>query len=203
VHLRIPAGVAGLLRCGAGRVPERWAHGCHPFHPSTTPGSGPASGRRAPLHLATPRRCCTTGQCGSSGGREGTKAADACKALALRLVSDRMYTRRGLRDKLVDRGYAASVAEEGVLYLETLRLLDDVEYARAFARMKWRSSRWAPSRVRMALQQKSVATADIDKGLRAAAAEYQLDDEEEGRHEGPSPNPNCNSSWGYFLRRVL
>jgi SOS response regulatory protein OraA/RecX len=97
-----------------------------------------------------------------------------------------MYTRRGLRDKLEDRGYATAVAEEGVVYLEELRLLDDVEYARAFARMKWRTSRWAPTRVRMALQQKSVATADIDKGLHAAAAEYQDQDDldGEGRHEG-------------------
>lgn len=191
------AGLAGLLRCGTRRVPPPWAYVEH--HPSPPPRTGPASGRHALLHLATPRRCCTTGQCGSSGGGEGTdataasrrKAADACKALALRLVSHRMYTRRGLRDKLEDRGYATAVAEEGVVYLETLRLVDDVEYARAFARMKWRTSRWAPSRVRMALQQKSVATADIDKGLRAAAAEYQLDDQdaEEARHEGPQAKP--------------
>mmetsp|Transcript_25692 Transcript_25692/g.48722 ORF Transcript_25692/g.48722 Transcript_25692/m.48722 type:complete len:308 (+) Transcript_25692:46-969(+) len=106
----------------------------------------------------------------------------AAKAAGLKLVSRRMYTRHELAQKLVSKNYSQEDVDASIAYLQELGLMNDKQYTVAYARMKWRTSKWAASRTRAALQQKGVLPADLESGLAEAFVdlEPQADQDEGG-----------------------
>jgi SOS response regulatory protein OraA/RecX len=71
----------------------------------------------------------------------------------------------------IDKGYEAEDANEALDAMQRAGVQSDAAYAEAFARYKWRNSRWAAWRVRGALRQKGVDDRDIDLGFGPVFAE--------------------------------
>ena len=84
----------------------------------------------------------------------------------MRFLEYKPRTRRELYDKLVDdKGYDPMDANEALDAIQRCGAQSDAAYAEAFARYKWRQSKWSAWRVRGALRQKGVSDADIDVGF--------------------------------------
>ena len=100
-----------------------------------------------------------------TGAFQPTRVDDA-KAQIMRFLEYKPRTRRELYDKLVDdKGYDPMDANEALDAIQRCGAQSDAAYAEAFARYKWRQSKWSAWRVRGALRQKGVSDADIDVGF--------------------------------------
>ena len=100
-----------------------------------------------------------------TGAFQPTRVDDA-KAQIMRFLEYKPRTRRELYDKLVDdKGYDSTDANEALDAIQRYGAQSDAAYAEAFARYKWRQSKWSAWRVRGALRQKGVSDADIDVGF--------------------------------------
>jgi SOS response regulatory protein OraA/RecX len=107
----------------------------------------------------------------STGAFQPTRVDDA-KAQIVRFLEYKPRTRKELFDKLtIDKGYEAEDANEALDAMQRAGVQSDAAYAEAFARYKWRNSRWAAWRVRGALRQKGVDDRDIDIGFEPVFAE--------------------------------
>jgi|MDSW01.1.fsa_nt_gb SOS response regulatory protein OraA/RecX len=107
----------------------------------------------------------------STGAFQPTRVDDA-KAQIVRFLEYKPRTRKELFDKLtIDKGYEAEDANEALDAMQRAGVQSDAAYAEAFARYKWRNSRWAAWRVRGALRQKGVDDRDIDLGFGPVFAE--------------------------------
>jgi len=93
---------------------------------------------------------------------------EQAKQSALRLLSSRMYTRHALEQRLEAKGYTVESVDVALTNIQELGLQSDSEYVEKLARYKWRTAKWAPTRIRMTLRQKGVAADDIDAGMRLA-----------------------------------
>lgn len=60
--------------------------------------------------------------------------ADACRESALRLLDAAPRSSQGLRDRLLDKGFDESIADDAVSRMVGIGLVDDVEYARSVVR---------------------------------------------------------------------
>jgi regulatory protein len=101
----------------------------------------------------------------------------ACREAALRLLERQRRTRSDLERRLRDKGYAGATAGEVLDRLATVRLVDDVEYARAF--MAGRRARRAAGarRIEQELRARGVSAEDIE------VASARLDAEQGGMDE--------------------
>lgn len=127
----------------------------------------------------------------STGAFQPTRVDDA-KAQIMRFLEYKPRTRRELYDKLVeDKGYDPMDANEALDAVQRCGGQSDSAYAEAFARYKWRQSKWSAWRVRGALRQKGVSDADIDIGFETIFAAngamkvnlYEDEDEEDDDDE--------------------
>ena len=72
-----------------------------------------------------------------------------------------------IRQKLLRKGMSSSQTADLLRRLEEQRFIDDARFARAFASDKVRFSAWGKMKIRMALRQKRISSADIDSALEA------------------------------------
>ena len=70
---------------------------------------------------------------------ETDESAEKAKAYALRLLGNRAYTKKELRDKLVTRGHTRRAIDQTLSTLERLELIDDAAFARQFVAQRLRS----------------------------------------------------------------
>eukprot|EP00240_Pyramimonas_obovata_P014423 CAMPEP_0118930566 /NCGR_PEP_ID=MMETSP1169-20130426/7203_1 /TAXON_ID=36882 /ORGANISM="Pyramimonas obovata, Strain CCMP722" /LENGTH=185 /DNA_ID=CAMNT_0006872941 /DNA_START=487 /DNA_END=1044 /DNA_ORIENTATION=- len=96
---------------------------------------------------------------------------EEAKRNALRLLSNRLYTRHALERQLVAQGYSMESIDMALTDLQESGKQSDLHYAETFARYKWRTSKWSPTRIRMALKQKGVSMDDINVGVGAVFGE--------------------------------
>ena len=89
----------------------------------------------------------------------------AAKASALAGLSHRARTAHEVADALRRKGYADAIVEDTVADLERLGLVDDLAYARAFARGRFSGRGYGPARLRQDLQKKGVAREAIETAL--------------------------------------
>jgi regulatory protein len=96
------------------------------------------------------------------------------RQVALKLLTRREHTRAELREKLVARGCAASVAEEVVSRLESERLLSEDRFVESFVAAR-RSRGYGPVRIREELRQRGVDGDVIGRWLDVNAREWRDD----------------------------
>ncbi len=87
-----------------------------------------------------------------------------CRAVAARLASGRMMSRKELLEKLSCKGVAPDMAEETADWLESLGALDDAAYAGVIVR-HYGGSGYGPGRVRQELQKRGVPRELWDEAL--------------------------------------
>lgn len=73
---------------------------------------------------------------------------ERAKGAALRMLSRRSHSRRELTAKLEEREHPPDAVASALDRLEAVGLQSDAEFAEAFARSKWRQTRWAPSKIK-------------------------------------------------------
>lgn len=107
-------------------------------------------------------------------GRFRETARDKAKSQALRFLASKPRTRKELEQKLVeDCAYEVEDARDALDDIKKLGLHDDAKYAEQWARMKWRTSRWAKWRCKMELVKRGVSENDCEDGLWAVYADFE------------------------------
>lgn len=108
--------------------------------------------------------------------RRGTKKeqAERARMSAVRSLAYRMHTRLELRQKLASKGFDEEAVEAAMAHVIELGYQDDVTYAEAFTRHKWRTGKWSPSRIQTALQQKGLIENDAHMGVTSVFQEGKL-----------------------------
>ena len=95
-----------------------------------------------------------------------TTDVDRAKSQVLRFLNYKPRTRAELRKKLIDdKLYDPAVADEALDHLQRTGVQSDVDYAEQFARMKWRTSKWAPAQIRVELKRRGIDERDAREGL--------------------------------------
>ena len=69
---------------------------------------------------------------------EVDEAVEKAKSYAMRLLSNRAYTRKEIKDKLTGRDYSQHAVDETLDTLDRLNLVDDEQFARRFAQERLR-----------------------------------------------------------------
>lgn len=110
---------------------------------------------------------------------ENTIDADiaGAKTVALRLLTHSPRTRLQLRNALIGRGITEVIASEVVDRLEELKLLDDGDYAREFARTKRDLKGWSRQLIERELRCRGVIESDIERAcdeITVATDEYSV-----------------------------
>lgn len=100
-----------------------------------------------------------------NAGLEGKAAFDAAKEVALRQLDVRARSQQELETAITSRGFSSEIAQEVIVRLEGLGLVDDLAFARAFARGRFESSGKTGSALRIDLQRKGVAAEIISQVL--------------------------------------
>lgn len=95
------------------------------------------------------------------------------KRYALSLLSDRDYTVKGLREKLIGAGYSVEHQEIILQYILSFNYVDDVRYAVNYIRYKESSK--TRRYIEEHLKQKGVSMADIKEAYEQVASIHELD----------------------------
>lgn len=85
-----------------------------------------------------------------------------------------MHTRVELRQKLSSKGFDEEAVEAAMAHVMELGYQNDVEYAEAFTRHKWRTGKWSPTRIQSALQQKGLLERDAHLGVTSVFQEGKI-----------------------------
>ena len=93
--------------------------------------------------------------------------AYGAKAAALNFVSAQSRTSEEVRRNLTQKGFAETVVDDAVQALADAGLLNDAEYAEAYARSRFQNSGHGPQRIRQDLLRRGVSRAAIDAALEA------------------------------------
>jgi regulatory protein len=151
---------------------------------------------------------------------ETDEAAEKAKAYALRLLSNRAYTKKEICDKLAGRGYEQGAIEQTLSMLKRLNLIDDVLFARQFVeqRLRLRPSgrvalvrdlvhRGVPTEI-IDLVHRGVPTEIIDRVLDDVLADIDIEDvaldllmSRANRYRGLSREKALGRMFGFLGRR--
>lgn len=95
------------------------------------------------------------------------------KRYALSLLSDRDYTVKGLREKLISAGYNMEHQDIIISYIKSFNYVDDVRYATNYIRSKETSKtrRYIEDHLKI----KGVSSADIKEAYEQVASMHELD----------------------------
>lgn len=100
---------------------------------------------------------------------------DDIRAYALRLLGQRSYTTRNLRQKLLKKEFPEAETEAALERLTESGLLDDRKFALSFARARLTSTSASPRRVRQFLVQKGIAAVVAGEAVQQVIAEEEID----------------------------
>jgi len=89
----------------------------------------------------------------------------AAKSSALNGLAQRARTAHEVRQSLVQKGFAETVAEDTVADLERIGMIDDAAYAQAFVHGRFSGRGYGPARLRQDLQRKGIARETIEAAL--------------------------------------
>ena len=109
-----------------------------------------------------------------------------------------------IRQKLLRKGMSSSQTADLLRRLEEQRFIDDARFARAFASDKVRFSAWGKMKIRMALRQKRISSADIDSALEAVEeADFSAAAERASRSASAGLDAADFADRQKFCRRML
>jgi len=94
-----------------------------------------------------------------------TPEIEQAREAALRMLDRSRRTRRELERRLGEQGHAREAIAAALDRLVRVGVVDDVEYARAFARAKLAKRGMALRVVRQELKRRGVGDADLEQGL--------------------------------------
>jgi len=102
--------------------------------------------------------------------REGQRARDA----AFRLLAVRARSARELQQRLRRKGFPPELVDQVISDLQAKGYQSDEDFARQYAREKWRGSGWGPARVRKELRAKGIASELIEQVVEALYEDQDL-----------------------------
>lgn len=111
---------------------------------------------------------------GHSRPRSGGEALPSPKALAVRWLARRDYSRAGLADRLRRRGVAEDTIERTLAELVAAGYLSDTRYAEAIVAQ--RAGRFGKRAIVHALQERGVAAGDVVQAVAQLADRDEVDD---------------------------
>lgn len=91
---------------------------------------------------------------------------------ALRFISYRQRSKKEIQDKLTKEGFDNKFIENTIAYLESHRLIDDLEFAKSFARDKINLNKYGPQKIKYELYKKGISDEIIDEVLDEDDTEY-------------------------------
>lgn len=94
---------------------------------------------------------------------------------ALNLLGVRARSRKELRDRLLQKGFAPEAADEALQGLERSGFVNDAEFSEAWVRGRTGGRPMGPNRLSAELRQKGVDRELIDQALQAIDPEMELD----------------------------
>lgn len=94
---------------------------------------------------------------------------------ALTLLGVRARSRKELRDRLLQKGYAPEAADEALASLERGGFVNDAEFSEAWVRGRTGGRLMGPNRLSAELRQKGVDRELIDQALQTIDPEMELD----------------------------
>ncbi len=106
-------------------------------------------------------------------GTDGDPAQRAYER-AIRLLARRAHAREELYRKLVDRGVPKDLTRDAVARVAAEGYLDDLEFARSFARDARDHKGWAPARIKRDLARRGASPAEADEATREQPTETDL-----------------------------
>jgi regulatory protein len=101
--------------------------------------------------------------------------SDDARAYALRLLAQRSYTAKGLREKLLKKEFPPEEADSALTRFMESGLIDDRKFAQNFARARLTGTSASPRRVRQLLVQKGIASSIADEAIAAIVEDEQID----------------------------
>jgi regulatory protein len=105
----------------------------------------------------------------------GERAGHDARGYALALLAGRAYGARELRSRLVRRGYDDAETDRAIDALEQVGLVDDLAFARQFARSRLESGGVAPTRVQLELSRRGVPLAIAESAIADVLADEAID----------------------------
>jgi regulatory protein len=103
------------------------------------------------------------------------EALQRAKAIALNFLSYRPRSSKEIINKLLSKGFSADLAKQVVQHMQSLDLLDDLEFARMFVRDKLRGKPMGKAMMRRKLMEKGIAPQMVERVL----GEYISDEDEQ------------------------
>lgn len=91
---------------------------------------------------------------------------------ALRFLSYRQRSEKEIQNKLTKEGFDSEFIENTIVYLKDRELIDDLEFARSFARDKININKHGPKKIKYELYKKGVSGEIIDAILNEDDTEY-------------------------------
>ena len=107
---------------------------------------------------------------------ETDEAVEKARTYALRLLSNRAYTKKEICDKLAERGYEQGAIEQTISMLNRLNLIDDVLFARQFVEQRLRLRPSGRIALVRDLVHRGVPAEIIDRVLDDVLADVDIED---------------------------
>jgi regulatory protein len=101
--------------------------------------------------------------------------SEEARAYALRLLSQRSYTNKALRDKLIRKEFSAEETDAVLVRLAETGLIDDAKFALNFARSRLTATSASPRRIRQLLMKKGIAGFTADDAISKVVDDEQID----------------------------
>ena len=99
---------------------------------------------------------------------------EAAKKTAYKMLSRRDRTAHEIAQKLKEKGFSEATISETISSLKEVHLLDDLRFARGWARFRLESSHFGVIRLRRELLEKGIPPGDLDNILCQVAEEFDL-----------------------------
>lgn len=101
--------------------------------------------------------------------------SEDARAYALRLLAQRSYSAKGLREKLLKKEFPPEETDAALARFMESGLIDDRKFAQNFARARLTGTSASPRRVRQLLVQKGIASSIADEAIAAIVEDEQID----------------------------
>lgn len=105
-------------------------------------------------------------------GKGDGRSFDAAKQAAYRILSYRDRTSHELRAKLNEKGFSDEVISEVILFLQEIGALNDLRFARQWARSRMERLHFGPIRLRQELLEKGVSAEETEALLNQLSEEH-------------------------------
>ena len=139
---------------------------------------------------------------------EVDEAVEKAKAYAMRVLSNRAYTKKEISDKLIGREYSQHAIDETLAMLNRLNLIDDEQFARRFVEDRLRLRPSGRMELAMDLKRRGVSVGVIDRVLDevledfdAASVALELMMGRIKRYRGLSRDKALGRMYGFLARR--